>query len=179
MHMQESTEKPSLIDTAGIMALPVALLWTLSFLSTMYGTRYEMLSILSSILPMLSIWTLFRQLSNYRRLYHPVSWMHILRISLMASLLAGLLTDAAQYAYFAFLDQGQLLSNLATAMQTEEYREAMKQVLPGVSIEEMQQIIQSTTIRDMMVQIVLFNVMIALPFSLMAALPVRKPQPKQ
>lgn len=179
--MQDTTDKPKLMDTASVIALPIALLWSLSFLATMYGTGIPLLSAVSSLLPLLSIWMLRRRLSDYRNTYRPVSWMHTMMLSLVACLLAGLLTDAVQYAYFVFLDNGRLLSNVATVMQSDDYQRAVQQMMPDVSIDQMQQVIQSMTIRDIMVEVVVFNILAALPTSLIATIlaTIRQPQGKR
>ena len=171
-------ERPSLIDAAGWMALPIGLMWSASFLCTMYGTTHPLLSMLSTALGVISIFMLYKQLTNYRKIYPGVSWLHILRLSFVTCILAGLLTDAAQYLYFIFLDNGRLLSILGTAFQSEEYREAWKQMMPGVNLDEMQKLVQSMTVRDIMLQLAFYNVLLALPISLIAALPVRKPVKK-
>ena len=172
--MEEKKDKPTLMDAAGWMALPVGLMWSASFLCTMYGTERPFLSMLSTALGIISIYVLYRQLTNYRRVYPSVSWLHILRLSFVTCLLAGLLTDAAQYLYFLLLDNGRLLSLLGNAMQSEEYRQAWQQMLPEANMEEVQKMIQSMTVRDIMMQLAFYNVLLALPISLFAALPVRK-----
>lgn len=169
-------EKPTVMETAGQMALPLGVTWGASFLCTMYGTEYPILSVLGTVLPILSIIQLYRMLAAYRRLFPSVSWLHVLRISLVCCLLAGLLTDAVQYAYFLLLDNGRMLSHLSMVMQSEEYRQAWEQLMPDVNMEEMQQLMQSITIRDMVLQLATFNIILAFPFSLLAAMPVRPPR---
>ena len=176
---QPMNEKPTVMETAGQMALPLGVTWGASFLCTMYGVERPILSMLSTALPIVSLFLLYRMLTGYRRMFPTVSWLHVMRISLVSCLLAGLLTDAVQYFYFIALDNGRMLSHLAEAMQSEEYREAWKQLMPQVSLEELQQMVQSITIRNMVLQLAMFNVMLALPFSLFAALPVRAPRPQK
>lgn len=159
------------------MALPLGLMWTASFLCTMYGTEHPMLSILSTALGFISIYMLYKQLTNYRRLY-PSNWLRILRLSLVTCLLAGLLTDAAQYAYFMLLDNGRLLSMLSNTMQSEEYRQAWQQIMPETSMEEMLNMIQSMSVSDIMTQIVIYNALLALPISLIEAIATPKSSPK-
>ena len=118
-----ANEVPKTMDAAGWMALPIGLMWSASFLCTMYGTERPFLSMLSTVLAIISIYMLYKQLTNYYRLYPSVSWLHILRLSFVTCLLAGLLTDMVQYAYFLWLDNGRLLTTLGTALQSEEYRE--------------------------------------------------------
>ena len=166
-------EKPTLMDAAGWMALPIGLLWSASFLCTMYSTERPLLSMLGTALGLISIYTLYKQLTNYRRLY-PSNWLHILRLSFVTCILAGLLTDAVQYAYFLLLDNGRFLSLLSTTLQSEEYLQAWKQVLSESNLEEIKKMIQSLTIRDIMLQMAFYNVLLALPVSLLAALPVRQ-----
>ena len=174
--MQEKKEIPTIMDAAGWMALPIGLIWSASFLCTMYGTERPMLSMLSTALGVISVFVLYKQLTNYRELFPSVSWLHILKLSFITCLLAGLLTDAVQYLYFLLLDNGRLLSMLGNTLQSEEYREAWKQLLPETNLEEMQKIVQGMTIRDIMLQLVFYNILLALPVSLLAALPVRSPQ---
>ncbi|MBQ5937057.1 MAG: DUF4199 domain-containing protein [Bacteroidaceae bacterium] len=173
-----ANEVPKTMDAAGWMALPIGLMWSASFLCTMYGTERPFLSMLSTVLAIISIYMLYKQLTNYYRLYPSVSWLHILRLSFVTCLLAGLLTDMVQYAYFLWLDNGRLLSILGTSMQNEEYREAWKKMMPEVDLDEMQKLVQSMTVRDIVLQLAFYNVILALPASLLAALPVRKPVKK-
>lgn len=170
---QSSDVRRTLIDVAGWMALPLGLMWSASFLCTMYGIERPLLSMLSTALSLVSIYVLYKQLTNYRRLY-PSSWLHILRLSFVTCLLAGLLTDAAQYTYFLFFDNGRFLSLLDTALHSEEYRQAWQQLLPELNMEEIQKMVQSMTVRDTMLQLALYNVLLAFPISLLAAIPVRK-----
>ena len=174
--MQETKEIPSTIEVAGWMALPIGLMWSASFLCTMYGTNHPLLSMLSTVLAIISIYTLYKQLTNYRRLYPSVSWLHILRLSFVTCLLAGLLTDAVQYAYFLWLDGGRLHSLLGTAMQSEEYRELWQKMMPEANWNEVQNMVQSMTVKDIVLQLAFYNILLALPVSLFAALPVRSPQ---
>ena len=171
--MEEKKDKPTLMDTAGWMALPIGFMWSASFLCAMYGIERPLLSMLGTALGFISIYTLYKQLTNYRRL-HPSTWLHILCLSFLTCLLAGLLTDAVQYAYFILLDNGRFLSMLGTALQSEENRQVWQQMMPGLEMEEALKMIQSMTIRDIMLQLAFSNVMLALPVSLLAALPVRK-----
>lgn len=173
-----ANEVPKTMDAAGWMALPIGLMWSASFLCTMYGTERPFLSMLSTVLAIISIYMLYKQLTNYYRLYPSVSWLHILRLSFVTCLLAGLLTDMVQYAYFLWLDNGCLLSILGTSMQNEEYREAWKKMMPEVDLNEMQKLVQSMTVRDIVLQLAFYNVILALPASLLAALPIRKPVKK-
>ena len=173
-----ANEVPKTMDAAGWMALPIGLMWSASFLCTMYGTERPFLSMLSTVLAIISIYMLYKQLTNYYRLYPSVSWLHILRLSFLTCLLAGLLTDMVQYAYFLWLDNGRLLSILGTSLQNEEYREAWKKMMPEVDLNEMQKMVQSMTVRDIVLQLAFYNVILALPASLLAALPVRKPVKK-
>ena len=167
------------MDAAGWMALPIGLMWSASFLCTMYGADHPLLSMLSTALGIISIYMLYKQLTNYRKLYPTVTWLHILLLSFVTCLLAGLLTDVAQYLYFLFLDNGRLLSLLGNAFQSEEYREAWQKMMPEANLDEMQKLVQSMTVRDIMLQLAFYNIILALPVSLFAALPVRSPQPQK
>jgi len=162
-------DRPTLMNTAGWMALPIGIMWAASFLCTMYGTDRPTLSLLGTALAIISIFMLYRQLKNYRRLY-PSSWLHIFRLSLLTCLLAGLLTDAAQYAYFVYLDNGRLL----TIMRSQEYQQLFQQVFPNLNPDEIVKMTNELSIRDIVMQMVINNIFLALPVSLLAALPVRK-----
>ena len=166
--MIHETEKPSLTNTAGQMAMPIGLMWAASFLCSIYGMEYYVLSPMSYVFAIASVFVLRRQLAAYSRLYCPIGRRHLWWLALTSCLLAGLLTDAIQYIYFAFLDQGRLQSGLSTAMESEEYREAWSQLMPEVPLEMMQEMMASITIRDIMQHIVSFNIMLALPLSLTA-----------
>ena len=152
------------------MALPIGIMWSLSFLCTMYGNDRPFLSMVGTALGLISIYMLCKQLMNYRSLYPSKNVLYILRLSFLTCLLAGLLTDAVQYTYFLLLDNGRLLSMLGNIMQSEEYREAWQKMLPEANFNEIQAMIQSMTVRDIMLQMVMYNVMLALPVSLFAGI---------
>ena len=59
--MKEKKEIPSLMDVAGWMAIPLGIVWSASFLCTMYGTTQPLLSMLGTILGVGSIFLLRRQ----------------------------------------------------------------------------------------------------------------------
>jgi len=162
-------DRPTLMNTAGWMALPIGIMWAASFLCTMYGTDRPSLSLLGTALAIISIFMLYRQLKNYRRLY-PSSWLHIFRLSLLTCLLAGLLTDAAQYAYFVYLDNGRFLST----MRSQEYQQLWQQVFRDANADEITKIMNDMSIRDIVMNMVMYNIFLALPISLLAALPVRE-----
>lgn len=167
------------MDIAGWMAIPVGLMWSASFLCTMYGTSQPLLSMLGTVLGVGSIFILRRQLRNYRKLYPEAIWLQVFRIAFVTCLLAGLLTDAVQYVYFLLLDNGRLLTQLGTAFESEEYREAWKQLMPGTNLDEMQKLVQSMTVRDIMIQLVFYNIILALPVSLLASIGVQAPPKPQ
>ena len=162
-------DRPTLMNAAGWMALPIGFMWAASFLCTMYSTNRPSLSMLGTALAIISIFMLYRQLKNYRRLY-PSSWLHIFRLSLLTCLLAGLLTDAAQYAYFVYLDNGRFFS----IMRSQEYQQLFQQVFPNLNPDEIVKMTNELSIRDIVMQMVINNIFLALPVSLLAALPVRK-----
>ena len=62
----------------------------------------------------------------------------------------------------------------AEVMQSEEYRQALRQMMPEADISEAQKMLQNLTVRDIMLQLVVYNAFLSLPVSLLAALPVRE-----
>jgi len=164
------------MTAAGWMALPIGFMWSASFFCTIYGTNLPLLSMMGTAIALISIFILFRQLTNYRRLY-PSTWLHILCLSFVTCLLAGLLTDAAQYAYFLYFDNGRMFSQLINTMQSEEYRQAWQQIMPEMNLAEAQEMMQNMNARDIMTMFIFYNIMLALPVSLLAALPVRPASP--
>ena len=48
-------------------------------------------------------------------------------------------------------------------------------MMPEANLEEVQKMIQAMTVRDIMLQLAIYNAFLALPTSLLAALPARKP----
>ena len=162
-------DRPTLMNAAGWMALPIGFMWAASFLCTMYSSNRPFLSMLGTALAIFSIIMLYKQLTNYRRLY-PSSWLHIFRLSFLTCLLAGVLTDAAQYAYFVYLDNGRFLST----MRSQEYQQLWQQVFRDANADEITKIMNDMSIRDIVMNMVMYNIFLALPISLLAALPVRE-----
>jgi len=52
----------------------------------------------------------------------------------------------------------------------------LQQIMPGAKQEEVVKVIQNMSVRDIVIQMVMYNILLALPVSLFAALPVRKPK---
>ena len=52
-------------------------------------------------------------------------------------------------------------------------------MMPEANLDEMQKMVQSMTIRDIMLQLVFYNIILALPVSLLASIGVQAPQKPQ
>ena len=49
-------------------------------------------------------------------------------------------------------------------------------MMPEANLDDVQKIVQSMTVKDIVLQLTFYNILLALPVSLIAALPVRSPQ---
>lgn len=162
--------KNSLTSVASYMAIWIGMAWSASFLCSMYGLKYPLLSSVGNVLGILSIYMIYTNVRNYRCWIKDIRFASCWRLSFCICIFAGLITDAVQYAYFAFLDNGMLMSMMLSMMETPEYEQMMEQLMPGVSTQEIGKIISSMTIRSIMAQLITFNLLISLPISFITAL---------
>ena len=114
----------------------VAFLWSISFLCSMYGSKYPLLSILGFFFGLYSIFFAGRLIRWYnQQAPSPARFLRSWWMALLTYFFATLATTLVQYIYFRFLDHGMLLSQVELIMNTPEY----SQLLQGINEEEFKQ----------------------------------------
>lgn len=152
------------------LGLMVGGLWIVNFASSMYSFTYPMLSHLGNFASILSIFLLCRVLRNIRKMKADFTVLRCLRMSWLTSMYAALLTTFGQYIYFAYLDNGRLVNELNTLFENEEYLALMKEAFPEIDPTQALELISKVTVGEMVTNLLLFNLMIAVLFSLVSTI---------
>ena len=118
----------------------------------------------------LAVWLLrgFRRdiaLLSLRRAWH-MAWLLFL--------CAAMITTAAQYIYFAYLDGGLLARAYSELLTSPEYRPLLQQMLPGQDIDalatDMTDMLAQTTPSQLTMQLAFMNVLLATILAIPTAL---------
>ena len=170
---QNYTEKDSSrghMDYAGRCGLLVGGMWTVSFLCSIYSLSYPLLGYAGNTVALLSLYALYLVVVRYRAFVAPLRLPGCLKVAWLTCLFAGLLTTLAQYLYFRFLDGGHLVSAMAELLNNEQYREALKQMMPGVDLRQMVDMLGNIKMGDMVLNLWVFNIFLSFPISLLAGI---------
>lgn len=108
--------------------LRVAILWSASFLCSMYAPKMFLLSWLSLGLAFYSLLATARMIRDYNRLVARPTWLRSGWMIFITYFYATLLTTLVQYIYFRFLDNGQLASNIEALWQLPAYQNLAQRV---------------------------------------------------
>lgn len=159
------------VQNAGaLMALFVGGLWSATFLLHMYGLRLPILGLIGNLVGLVSVWTLYANLLNYKLLFGKVSLTRMITLALLICLMGCMLTGLVQYIYFALLDGGQFMQNIMTVMEQPEYDEALKEMIPvGMSKNDLQKMLQEITVGELTVQLLIMNLMMSIPMGVVFA----------
>lgn len=106
-----------------LFGLRVALLWSGSFLCSMYAPQWFLLSWLGLGLGVYSLFAAARMIRDYNQEVSNFSLTKTGWMILITYFYTTLLTTLIQYVYFRFLDSGQLLANIEMARQVPAYRD--------------------------------------------------------
>lgn len=116
----------------------VGLLCSVSFLCSMYGISSVLLAQMSNVIALVSVYVAGRLLRGF--LQNEVAFISFGRtcyLAMQVYLFAILLTAIVQYFYFAYLDQGRLLSQVNLLLTTPEYRQWLAQFAEGGDVDEL------------------------------------------
>ncbi|MCI5451963.1 DUF4199 domain-containing protein [bacterium] len=149
--------------TAAGVALYIGALWSGSFLFTVYG-----IPLAGDLLGLFSLLAMYNTVRNYRAMVEDISFLKCWKLTSTISLYGVLVTGLVQYVYFQYLDNGRLLGSLVSMLEVPEFRESLRQVMPGITPDELTALLESVTVGSMTAQLFLMN----LCLSMLAALPL-------
>ena len=148
----------------------VGMCWIISFGLAMWSLRepfagnFALLIGLASI--PLGVWLLRDFCTRVADLSARRAW----HMSWMMFLCAALLTTAAQYIYFAYLDGGMLARAYGEMLSNPAYQPVLEKLLPGQDLNtlssEFTAMLYSTTPAQMTMQLSIWNVLIATIFAI-------------
>lgn len=150
--------------------LQVGLCWVLSFGLSMWSLREPFAGNFALLIGLASIPFAVWLMRNFRRTVASLSLRRAWHMSWMLFLCAALITTAAQYVYFAYLDGGQLARSYGEIMSDPMYQPLLQQMLPGQDLvalaDEITTMLSSTSPSQMAMQLSVWNVLIATVFAI-------------
>ncbi|MCM1109532.1 MAG: DUF4199 domain-containing protein [Clostridium sp.] len=115
--------------------LAVGGMWIASFSLFIMGLHNPLAGNLSLIAGVGSVVLAGWIVRSYRRM-NSLNTLQAFWMSFNLYLYASLLMAAAQYVYFRYLDNGMLMAAIETVMDTPEYKEMMKKLMPDENTED-------------------------------------------
>lgn len=168
--MSNKTSQPmTIVQSASQKAIRVGFLCSVSFLCNVRGIASPGVSTIGHFAALLAAYNIFRSLLSYRLVEQDIRFGKCLQMAFLMCIFAGLLTNVVQYIYFQFFDHGFFLSTLATLMDTPEYQQMIKSLFPDITQSELSAALQQINVPTIMTQIIMMNVMLSVPISLLTA----------
>lgn len=168
--MEENKLQPiSIVQAASQMAITVGFLCSVSFLCSVRGINSPGIATIGHLAGLLAIYNIYRGILKYRFLVQDIPFFKCFVLALLTCIFAGLLTNVVQYLYFQFFDKGFFLTTLATIMEKPEYKMMMKEIFADVPQSQLDNALQQVNIQTLMAQIIIFNIMLSVPVSLITA----------
>ncbi len=106
----------------------MGILFSLSFVCSMYAPRLAMLGIMSNLLAIAALFVCITALRSIRGKFTGISYLQVCRMTVSMFFFAILFTALIQYIYFAYLDHGQLAKQIETIIEMPEYRKLLQQM---------------------------------------------------
>jgi len=141
MEMNENKPKESGMVRAYCMnsGTITGIICSISFLCSMFGLQHFILGQFSNLLALLALVMAGLSIRRFRREVTPVSFGRCCWMSIVIYFYAILLTALVQYAYFAWMDNGQLMMQMQKLLEMPEYRKMLEQMAGGENIEALEE----------------------------------------
>ncbi len=118
-------------DYAARLGLLAGALWVASFYCSIYGLGDALLGNVGIWLGLISPFIVGMNLQTLRRRGIEVPYRRLWYMAWLTFLYATLLTTAAQFIYFRYLDGGHLVNAYSELLQQPEFQQLLGQMLPG------------------------------------------------
>ena len=162
---REATPAQQTRAYAGYYGLWVGLLWVLSFGLTMYGLRSPLAGNLGLLAGICSLPVGVRLLRGFRDHIGPLPLRRAWHMAYMMFLAAALICTAAQYLYFAYLDDGYVARVYSELLQQPEVQELVSRMLRAEDsqavVNEALTVFSSTPPSLLAMQFLFWNVLLA------------------
>jgi len=163
------SQSPTLVQAASHSAVKVGILCSISFVCSVRGISSSGMATVGHITALWAVYDIFKYIFKYRLQVQDIKFGKCLKMAFLICIFAGLLTNVVQYFYFQFFDKGFFLSALASIMETPEYKEMIKAVFADIPQSQWDEAFQQINIQTLMADIILMNLMMSVPVSLITA----------
>ena len=155
----------------------VALLLTSSFASYLAGLKNPLLGMVALLLLVATPFWVARRLRRFRDqvLLGVISLLRGWAFYILVFFYAGVLLALVQYVYFAFLDQGYLLSMFQDALSSPEARKALAQYGLHEQLAESLKMLSDLRPIDFALNVLTMNICVGIVLGLPVAALVRRP----
>lgn len=168
--MSNNTPQPmTIVQSASQKAIRIGFWCSVSFLCSVRGIASPGIATIGHFAALLAAYNIFKSLLRYRLMEQDIRFGKCLQMALLMCIFAGLLTNVVQYVYFQFFDHGFFLSTLTSLMETPEYQQMMKSLFPDITQSEFSAVLQQINVPTIMIQIIMMNLMLSVPVSLITA----------
>lgn len=162
---RDITESQQTRAYAAYYGLWVGVMWVASFALTMWGLRTPMAGSFGLLIGLCSVPLAVWLLRGFREVIAPLPLGRAWRMAWLMFLGAALLCTAAQYIYFAYLDNGLLMRTYSEMLQQPEMQDILAKMMPGqdmtASMEEALSVFAATPPSQLAIQFLFWNVIIA------------------
>ncbi|MCR4995532.1 MAG: DUF4199 domain-containing protein [Bacteroidales bacterium] len=150
------------------------LCWVGSFALAMLGLKQPFLGNLGLLLGLSSVFVGVKLLRGFREQVAPLSLRRAWSMSWMMFVASALLCTAAQYIYFAFLDNGLLMRTYSEMLEMPEMQDLLSKMMPGqdpkAMMDEALAMFAATPPSQLAMQFLFWNVLLAIFFAFPTAL---------
>lgn len=137
MNTKETFDGPQARAYSMEYGVVVGLLCSASFLCTMYGASSILLAQVSNVLALIAVYVAGRLIRSFRTNVASLTFGRTCYMALLTYLFAILLTALVQYVYFAYFDQGRLMTQIDHLLSMPEYRQWLEQFAQGGDIDSL------------------------------------------
>ena len=152
----------------------VGLCWIISFLSFVNGLSTPFLADIGLVLGIASVFVAGNIIRFYHNARQELTFRRAWQMALTLFLCAAVLTAAAQYVYFQYMDHGTMAQAYEQILTAPEYQAHVQQILPQQGskdmIQEMIDLLYTITPIQMTIQLFIYNLFLGLLLSLPTAL---------
>ena len=155
----------------------VALLWTASFVCYLVGLKNPLFGMVALLLLVATPFWVARRLRRFRDvdLHGVISLLRGWAFYILVFFYAGVLLALVQYVYFAYLDQGYLLSSFQDALSSPEAKQAFAQYGLAEALSENMQMLSELRPIDFALNVLTMNITVGIILGLPVAALMRRP----
>lgn len=151
----------------------VGLMWIVSFSFFIIGLSQPLISNLSLLFGLLSIFAAISLVRKFIREVTPLNFWQSWRMSTFIYMYAALLMAAAQFIYFRFIDNGFLINTYMETIQKPEAITMMQNMMPGEDIkaitEQAIDLLRNITPIQLTFEFLIYNLLLGIILSIPTA----------